>query len=172
MKVEWDKVAGRAWFAVGVLALVAIPAVLAYMGLGIIGLLFALPILAWIGARLLVHGGASAVSWMSLAHARKWDGAYYAFNDVQVRVYEDDGQLWFVLPDVLKSIGLKETPAAFRAAHPGDIRDIPRHALKALNPQGVEHLLAKCHDHEAGRFLHWMQREVLKPWEKRNERRG
>jgi hypothetical protein len=170
MKVEWDKVAGRSYFILGVLALIAIPAVLAYMGLGIIGVLFALPILAWIGARLLVHGGASAFSWLSMAQYKKWEGAYYAFNDVQVRVYEEDGQLWFVLPDVLRSIGMKEVPAAFRAVHPGDVRDIPGHRLKGLNPQGLERLLAKAREHEAGRFLLWMQREVVKPWEKKKER--
>lgn len=172
MKVEWDKVGGRAYFLFGVLALMAIPAVLAYMGLGIIGLLFSLPILGWIAARLLVHGGASAFSWFASAHAREWEGAYYAFNEVQVRVYEDDGQLWFVVPDVLRSIGIKQVPAAFRAVHPGDVKEIPGHRLKALNPKGVEHLLGKMRDHEAGRFLLWMEREVVKPWQKKRELGG
>jgi hypothetical protein len=167
MKFEWDKIAGRTYFVVGVLGLVAVPAILAYMGLGIIGLLFALPILGWIASRFLVHGGAGAFSWLSTSHAREWEGAYYEFNGVQVRVYDDDQQLWFALPDVLKSIGLKAAPAAFRAVHPGDVRDIPGQRLKGLNARGIEHLLAKSHDHEAGRFLHWMRREVVGPWEKR-----
>lgn len=166
MKIEWAKVGGRAYFVVGVLALAAIPAFLAYAGLGLIGLLFALPILAWIAARLLVHGGEGAISWLSNWHYRQWEGAYYSFNDVQVRVYEDEGQLWFALADVLKSIGIDKVPASFRDVHPGDVREIPGHRLKALSPKGIEHLLARSLDHEAGRFLLWMQREVVRPWEK------
>jgi small subunit ribosomal protein S21 len=61
----------------------------------------------------------------------------------------------------------REKAAAVRAVHPGDVRDIPGHRLKGLNPRGVENLLAKSHDHEAGRFLNWMQREVVRPWEKK-----
>lgn len=170
MKIEWDKVAARAYFVVGILGLVVIPAVLAFIGLGLIGLLFALPVLAWIASRFLVHGGASAFAWMSTSHYRKWEGGYHEFNGVQVRVYEDEEQLWFVLPDVLESTGLREAPGAFRAAHPGDIRDIPGHRLKGLNPRGVEHMLAKSPGHEAGRFLLWMRREVVLPWERRRGR--
>ena len=167
MKFEWDKIAGRSYFFLGVAGLILIPAVLAYMGLGVIGILFALPVLAWIAARLLVHGGAEALGWFSRSAVEEWEGSYYAFNDVQVRIYEDEGELWFVAADVLKAIGLPELPAAFRAAHPNEMRTVPGTRLSALNPAGIENMLAKRSEHEAGRFLHWMRRDVIGPWEKK-----
>jgi hypothetical protein len=167
MKPEWDKIAGRAYFVLGALALVLVPAVLAFMGLGVIGLLFALPVLAWIAARLLVHGGAGTFGWLSRSHLEKWQGTYYAFNDVQVRVFEDEGQLWFVTSDVLLAIGLPRLPEAFRAAHPNDMRAVAGTRLAALNPAGLEHMLARRNEHEAIRFLNWMRREVVAPWEKK-----
>lgn len=170
MKIKWETVAARAYFILGVLGLVVVPAILTYMGLGVIGLLFALPILAWIAARFLVHGGAGAFSWLSNWHFRKWEGSYYSFNDVQVRVFEDDGQLWFVLPDVMSAIDMKRVPETFLATHPGDVREVPGKSLKALNPQGLDHLLGRRPEHEAARFLNWMHREVVKPWEKKRER--
>jgi hypothetical protein len=42
----------------------------------------------------------------------------------------------------------------------------------ALDPDGVEHLLGKRNDHEAMRFLTWMRRDVVAPWEKRRQRAG
>ena len=167
MKIEWDKVAARAYFAVGVLGLVVVPAVLAFMGLGIIGLLFVLPILAWVAARFLVHGGAEALAWMSREPLGKWEGTYYAFNDVQIRIFEDDGKLWFVVGDVMYAIGMKELPESFRAVRPRDVRVVPGTRLKALDPAGLEHLLGKRNEHESIRFLNWMRREVVRPWERK-----
>jgi hypothetical protein len=168
MKIPWDKVSGRAYFGVGIVALFAIPLVLAYMGLGLIGLLFALPILGWIASRLLVHGGSHAFSWMSRQALEEWQGTYYAFNDVQVRVFEDDDprRLLFVVDDVVMAMGWKRLPESFRIAHPRDLVPIPGTRLFALDPAGVERLLAKRNDHEAMRFLNWMKREVVAPWEK------
>jgi hypothetical protein len=167
MKFAWDALGGRTLFVVGLLALLVIPAVLAYMGLGIVALLFALPILAWIASRLLVHGGSEALSWMSREPLGKWEGTYYAFNDVQIRIFEDDGRLWFVVGDVMYAIGMKKLPDSFRAVHPRDVRVVPGTRLKSLDPAGLERLLGKRNEHEAIRFLTWMRREVVKPWERK-----
>lgn len=170
MKIPWDKVSGRAYFGLGIVALFAIPAILAYMGLGLIGLLFALPILAWVASRLLVHGGGAAFTWLNRKPLEEWQGTYYAFNDVQVRVYEDDDpkRLLFAADDVVMAVGLKKLPESFRIGHPRDLITIPGTRLVMLDPAGVEHLLGKRNDHEARRFLQWMHREVIKPWERRS----
>jgi hypothetical protein len=169
MKIDWAKFGGRTYFFVGVLALLVIPAVLAIWGLGLIGFLFALPVLAWIASRIFVHGGAGAFSWMQRQPLEEWQGMYYAFNDVQVRVYEDDDprRLLFVVDDVVLAVGLKRLPESFRIGHSRELVAIPGTKLLALDPTGIENLLGRRNDHEARRFLLWMRREVIAPWEKK-----
>ena len=168
MKPDWVGIAAKAWFALGVIALIVVPAVLAWMGLGIIGLLFALPILAWIGARVLIKGTGEAFSWMSLKAVEEWQGAYYAFNDVQVRVYEEDDALWFVLDDVVKALGLKAVPQSYLATHArtGKVLD----GRKVVKPEALDEMLGRRNEHEAIRFLQWMHRDVMKPWQRKRER--
>jgi prophage antirepressor-like protein len=88
---------------------------------------------------------------------------------VQIRIFEDDGKLWFVVGDVMYAIGMKELPESFRAVRPRDVRVVPGTRLKALDPAGLEHLLGKRNEHESIRFLNWMRREVVRPWEKKRE---
>lgn len=170
--MRWDDIAAKAYFGLGIVALVAIPAVLAWMGLGLIGLLFALPLLAWIASRLIVNEGGVFFSWTSRQALGKWQGTYYSFNDVQVRVYEDDEELWFVVGDVLKSVGLKGVPDSFLAIYPRDCKLLEGTRFTVMNPTGLEHMLGKRNDREAIRFLQWMNRDVMRPWQRKRERPG
>lgn len=80
--MQWDGIAAKLYFALGVVALLAIPVGLAWAGLWLVGLLFALPMVAWLVSRLLVQQGGDALGWISSLPLRKWQGSYYAFNDV------------------------------------------------------------------------------------------
>ena len=51
--------------------------------------------------------------------------------------------------------------------HPREVRVVPGTNLKALDPEGLERLLGKRNEHESIRFLNWMRREVVKPWERK-----
>jgi hypothetical protein len=168
--MQWDRIAAAAYTVVFVGVIVAVPLALWWHGFGIFALVLALPMVGWLGARVLVHGGFGAFEWLSRMPFMGWEGSYYEFNGVQVRVYEADGELWFVVPDVVRSVGMKKVPESFHAVHPTDVRNVPGKRLKALNPAGVEHLLSRRHEHEAMRFLNWMAREVVGPWEKRASR--
>ena len=165
-RLDSDVAAARAWYIAAVIA-TAFVVVLAFRWMGIIGVLLTLPLPAYFVSRLLVQGGADTLTWMSREPLGKWEGTYYAFNDVQIRIFEDDGRLWFVVGDVLYAIGLKKLPDSFRAVHPRDVRVVPGTTLKALDPAGLEHLLGKRNERESIRFMNWMRREVVKPWEKR-----
>lgn len=170
MKRDWEGAGAKAYFVLGIAALAAVPLGLWWAGLGVIGLLAALPILAWIASRLIVHGGGQAFTWLSRKPYEKWEGNYYAFNDTQVRIFEDEegGELWFVVADVVKAVGMKRVPDAYLATHPAGTKSLEGHQV--MNPAALEALLGRRNERESIRFIQWMRREVVKPWERRRER--
>jgi hypothetical protein len=131
----------------------------------VFALLFCLPVLAWAVARVAVEGTHESLKWMSDRSLEKWEGIYYAFNDVQIRVYEDDGQLLFAAADVLKSTGIPMIPDSLLATSG---RQIPGTRLTGLSMPALEKLLLDRNEHEARRFLLWARREVVAPWKKKN----
>ena len=169
-KPDWFNVGGKTLFFIGVAAFILLPAFLAWRGLGMIGFLLTLPLLAWLASRLIVHGSGGAVGWINRQATRKWHGNYYAFNDIQIRIHEDDGRLWFVAKDVLLALDMKDVADSFLARFPDEARVVAGTGLTALDSDGLEKLLGKRQDHEAVRFLQWMRREVMMPWEKKRER--
>ena len=170
--MDWEGLIAKAWWPVLIVALAAVPLGLWYIGLGPMAIVAAVPIVAWVGARLLIKGGGEAFTWMSRMPLMKWQGNYYAFNNYQVRVLEDEGELWFVAKDVLAAIELKKHPRVetFLATYPDDARMLTGYRLVALSPAGLDKLLGNSTHHESIRFLQWVHREVLKPWERKRER--
>jgi hypothetical protein len=132
-----------------------------------LALLFCAPFLAWGVARMAVEGTDLGFRWMSNRAVEEWEGIYYAFNEVQIRIYEDEGQLLFVAADVLKATGIPVIPDSLLATVG---REIPGTHLTGLSMPALEKLLLDRNDHEARRFLLWARREVLAPWERRRER--
>lgn len=170
MKVDIDKIVALAYSVFYVAAVLLVPAFLWYMGLPMLAVLFTAPIFAWVMARLLVKYGGEGFSWLAGLAMQKWQGSYYAFNDVQVRVYEEDDELWFVVPDVLKAVGIKAVPRSYLAIYPDGAKVLAGTGLTVMNNAALEHMLGKRNDHEAIRFLTWMRRDVVKPWERKRER--
>ena len=160
-----------------ILMCVAISAAMTWVGwkLGdrpwaMIGFLFSTPIIGMALRKPLVEAIHEGFTWLSQQSMVKWQGIYYSFNDVQVRIYEDDDDLWFVASDVLKAVGMRGVPDSFLAIYPDGCKVVPGTRLSALNPAALEAMLGKRNEHEAVRFLQWMRREVVKPWEKKRER--
>ena len=110
-------------------------------------------------------------SWLWHQPMQKFQGSYFAFNNVQVRIYEgNDGRLWLVAKDVLHAVGMKGVPDSFLAVYPDGTKVLAGTLLTAMDTDSVHHLLDKRNEHESIRFLQWMEREVLKPWERKRER--
>lgn len=168
-KPDWFGIGGKAIFFIVAAFFVAL-ALLAWKGLGMVGLLLTLPVLAWFASRLIVHGSSGAVGWINRKATSEWEGYYYAFNDIQIRVYEDDGRLWFVARDVLTALEMKDVADSFLARFPDDTRLLEREKLTAIDANGLEKLLGNRLDHESVRFLLWMRRDVVKPWERKKQR--
>jgi hypothetical protein len=167
-KPDWANVGGKTIFFVVVAFFVAL-ALFAWKGLGVAGLLLVLPLLAWFASRLIVHGSSGAVGLINRRATSEWEGYYYAFDDIQIRVYEDDGRLWFVARDVLKALGMKDVADSFLARFPDHARLLESEKLTVLDADGLEKLLGRRQDRESVRFLLWMRRDVLKPWAKKKE---
>ena len=136
----------------------------------LLGFLFSTPIMGMALRKPLVEAVHEGFTWLSQRPMAKWQGVYYSFNDVQIRVYEDDDQLWFVASDVLNALGMRGIPDSFLAIHPDGCKVVPGTRLAALNPASLEALLGKRNEHDVGRFLLWMRREVVKPWERKRQR--
>ena len=135
-----------------------------------LAILFAAPLAAKLLAKPLIELVHEGFSWLANQPMQEWQGSYYAFDDVQVRIYEVDGELWFTVPDILTAIGLKRLPPPFLATHRSDLRRIPGSVLQALPARFLEPLLAPLRQPLAGRFLLWAQRDVVRPWERKTGR--
>jgi len=129
---------------------------------GILGFLFSTPIIGVAIAKPLVEMIHDGFGWLSAQPLRKWEGAYYEFNGVQVRVMEDDDRLWFAADDVVKATGIRAKGATLLEA-----ALLPEWDLPCLTIEGVETVLGRHRSHESQRFILWARREVQTPWERK-----
>ena len=132
------------------------------------GLIIVMPIAAKLVARQLIELFHEGFTWLSQQPLKAWEGAYYEFDNVQVRIYEVDGELWFAVPDLRKAIDLKRLPATFVATHRENLKRVPGSRLEALPASALPALLEPMRMAKAGRLLVWAQREVVAPWERKH----
>lgn len=132
-----------------------------------LGIVAATPLVVKLVTRQLIELFHEGFTWLSQQPLKEWEGAYYAFDDIQVRIYEFEGELWFTVPDILAAIGVKRLPPAFLATHRAELRRIPGSRKEALPGRSLPTLLGPLREAKAGRFLLWAQREVMAPWERK-----
>jgi len=138
-----------------------------YLGL-VFGLLFSLPLLAWAASRLLVEGTHSGFAWMADKQLEQWEGKYYEFATVQIRIYEYEDELWFSIADIAQATGLRINADSQLAVYQGGCKVLPGTGNRVcMTSPTVEKFIAKHASQETGRFLLWMQREVMMPWERK-----
>lgn len=130
----------------------------------LVAMVFSSPLIGVAIARPLVELTHEGFGWLWHQPLSEWEGAYYSFNGVHVRIYEHEDTLLFVAQDVLKALGIPQGLVALRSRH---LVRIPGTRLEALSPRALEALLAERTDYEVGRFLLWARREVVAPWEKK-----
>ena len=131
------------------------------------GIVVASPLVAKLTARQLIELTHEGFSWLWHQPLKAWEGSYYAFDNVQVRVYEVDGALWFTIKDVLSAVGMRNVPRAFASTHGPQLRRIQGTMLDAVAASGIAPLMAYARDPRGGRFVLWAQREVVAPWERK-----
>lgn len=135
----------------------------------LIGFLLATPLAAALIARYVVELMHEGFSWLWHQPMQEWQGSFYAFDDVQVRIYEHEDQLWFAVADVLTAIDQRRLTGSFLATHSSALLRVPGTRVTALALPGLEALLGPSRDPKAGRLLQWARREVVAPWERKQE---
>jgi len=138
-------------------------------GWALIGLVFSCPLVGVAVARPLVELTHQGFGWLADQSWEQWQGRYYAYNNVQVRVYEHRGDLWFAARDVMKAIRVDRLPDEL-LARSQDCAPIPGTRMMAFNLKGLEKFAGGHGGAAAGGIVLWAQREVVGPWEKKRER--
>ena len=101
-----------------------------------------------------------------------WQGHYYEFQGRQIRIFEDDGLLWFVDRDVLRVLD-KEPTSAMRIAYGEvDYKPIGETGMMAFSDRVVVRVVSLIRHPEAGKFKFWIEREVIAPHHKKREIAG
>lgn len=128
----------------------------------LLGFVFSTPVIGVAIAKPLVEMTHDGFTWLWHQPMMKWQGIYYEFGGIQIRVIEDDDTLWFAADDVIRSTGIKAKGGTLLEA-----RVIPEFGLACLDIDGVEKVLLRHRNSEAQRFIVWARREVLTPWERK-----
>jgi len=126
----------------------------------LVALVFSIPVIGVAIAKPLVEFAHEGFDWLSAQPMRKYQGRYYAFNNVQIRVIEGEDRLWFSAADVLKACGIRAVPALLADVHELD-------GLPCLDMEGLRRLHETYREIELGRLTLWAEREVLLPWERK-----
>ena len=139
-------------------------AVLGYT-MGLIGVVFAAPILGIAIARPLVEGIHDGFVWTANQPLRNWEGRYYEFAGVQIRVLEHKDALWFAADDVVMATNVRVKARTLPEAATIPLEEAGD--LPFLDMHGLEKVLLRHRSHESQRFVLWAQRDVQAPWERK-----
>ena len=118
------------------------------------------PILGWSG---------EIMDFFSRQPLAKWQGIYYQFANVQIRMMEVGHELWVVDTDLLRVIGEKPTLMLESIYDVHEYDAIPDTKFHGFSPAGAEKVLRKSDHIESKRMLLWLQREVYKQHARKQE---
>lgn len=124
-------------------------------------------------AKPIVELGANWFNWARREPYEKWQGNYYEFADVQIRIFGRDGatqqKLWFAVPDILKVLGEKPSTKLELIYGPAEYWVFPEENVAAFSEKGVKKCLAASRHPQANAMRLWIEREVIKPHRKKLE---
>lgn len=131
--------------------------------MGLIPLVLAVPAAGVLMAKPLMQAEAALFQWIGRQPHAEWQGNYYNFANVHIRMLEVGSELWIVDRDLLLVIGEKPTLmlGSLYGAHEYGL--IPGTRLHGFSPAGAEKVLQASAHFEARRMLLWLKREVYKP---------
>lgn len=130
-----------------------------------IGMVIAAPIAGMTLAKPLVELSAEGLEWLARSPHMKWNGHFYEFDGVQVRVDDEGDKLLIAAADACKACGIDLTPEV--KARIGRLSGGAVAGLPAVTWQSIDLLLGPDAGREAGRFKLWLRREVVAPWHNR-----
>jgi hypothetical protein len=133
----------------------------------LVAFLVSVPVVGFAIARPLIELSHEGLTWLRHSPLHEWEGSYYEFAGVHVRVYELDGRLWFGAPDVIKALGLQASPALMLSQNLRGCRKLSGTGIACLTVEAAEKLVLDHAAPEGARFVNWMRREVVTPWERK-----
>lgn len=93
----------------------------------------------------------------------RWQGCYYAYEDLQVRIIEYRGTIWIVLADVYRACQLRVSDDELIQLGPGAVGDVEEFGERALSDKALLEVLSRRQYREAVKFKLWLERDVLPP---------
>jgi len=113
-------------------------------------------------------------TWQAESAWTEWQGNYYEFDGVQIRVLNKGDSVWFVAADVFDVLdiqGHQRNPERVRqiAGRDGLVRP-PGSRLLAFSETGLRAWLDRRTDIGAHKFGRWVEHQVLEPRRRRRER--
>ena len=145
---------------------------LVFRYVGMISFLLAIPIAGVLLAKPIILAGENWLEWAQRQPFENWNGNYYEFAGVQIRVYPVGKALWFADTDVLKVLGRKPTLMLGSTYDVHEYNLIPDTKLHGFSEEGIEKLLRNSDHFDARRMLIWVQREVVKQHRRKLELAG
>lgn len=97
-----------------------------------------------------------------------WNGRHYEFEGWRIRVAEGEGRLWMHASDLHAAAGIRHRPEILATYAPWE-RTIDEELGEALTVEGLRRLVARSSDGRALKLLHWAEREVQRPWQRKRE---
>ena len=137
---------------------------------GAFGLIYGMPVVA-ICAMPMVDMIAAFPRVAARIAMRRYDGRYYAFRNRHIDIDIDArAACWVSTADVRKIIPSLPAEAVLVRLHPGLVKETGDPQLWRITPEALKMVLAKSSDADVGKFLHWLETEVVQPARKRLER--
>ncbi len=132
-----------------------------------ISFILSAPFVAALVAKPLIEGTAEGMRWMRQRSDKEWEGNYYEFSGVQVRIFEHADLLWFCVADVIRAVGKGKGVDDLANTYSTGGRIVPGTKLLSLSLAGLEKNLGEGATQDALRFLVWARRDVVTPWERK-----
>jgi hypothetical protein len=132
-----------------------------------------IPVIGVLLAKPILESVSSWFKWARKQPYEKWQGNYYEYANVHIRVFDHDDELWFCDVDIFKVLELPVDTANVRTRlfSASEHRHFAEHKLSAFSEAGVQHMLTKSQHRESRAMLLWIEREVLKPHRRKIELR-
>jgi len=164
--------AARAWaqliLRMALAALIAWPLV---RWQGLVGLVLALLPMAVLIAVPLTHSGFDLLRWLRKRHLKRWNGRWYAFDGVQIRLFELPDHTWLCADDVLRALGEPADGVVHERYRNlfGALgyREPPGETLVCFSEAALRRYLSVRRDARSREFSRWLERDVLFAHEKR-----
>ncbi|GAA5179801.1 hypothetical protein GCM10025771_22790 [Niveibacterium umoris] len=162
----------RAWAQLLIrAAMAAVIAWIFFRAMGLIGLVVALAPAALLTTVPLTHSGFDLLRWLRKSPVRPWNGRWYEFERIQVRIFEHPDHTWFCADDVFRALGEpvdKVVHERFRNRFGAlGYREPAGEDLVCFSEAALRRYLATRRDEHSLRFSRWIERDVLFAHEKR-----